>query len=281
MPEEHWDLVIEPHRRWLSVDLAELWRYRDLVLLFVQRNFVTRYKQTVLGPLWYLLQPLLTTVIFTVVFGKIARIPTDGVPPFLFYLAGTVVWRYFADCLTQTADTFAANAGVFGKVYFPRLTVPTATVVSNLFQFLIQLLLFGGFAFYFGLGGTPLHPNAWILALPLIVAQAALISLGAGLLIAAATARYRDLRYALQFLVQLWMYASPVVYPLSQVPEAWRSLYALNPVVPVIEIFRYATLGAGSVTAAQVAGGLLVTVVLLLLGILAFNRVERTFMDTI
>ena len=281
MPEEPWDLIIEPQRRWLSVDLAELWRYRDLILLFVHRDFVARYKQTVLGPLWYLLQPLMTTGMFTVIFGHIAHIPTDGIPPFLFYLAGTVVWRYFADCLVQTADTFAANAGIFGKVYFPRLTVPIATLLSNLLQFMIQMLLFGGLALYFVASGTPLRPNAAILALPLVILQAALLSLGAGLLLSAATTRYRDLRYALQFGVQLWMYASPVVYPLSQVPEAYRAIYAINPMVAVIEMFRKAFFGSGVLTGAHIVTSVVVTIVLVLSAVIAFNRVERTFMDTI
>ncbi|MCU0485279.1 MAG: ABC transporter permease [Anaerolineales bacterium] len=277
----HWDLIIRPQRGWLDLRLGELWRYRDLVLLFVRRDFVSVYKQTILGPLWYLIQPLLTTLIFTVVFGSFASLPTDGLPPFIFYLAGTVVWSYFADCLNKTANTFVGNAHLFGKVYFPRLAVPVSILLSNLIAFAIQFALFLAFLLYFWLTGADIQPNAWVLLTPILILIMAGLGLGFGIIVSALTTRYRDLRFLVSFGVSLWMYATPVIYPVSGIPERFRALVLANPLTPVVETFRYAFLGAGSAS----AGGLLYAagcmVAVLALGVMLFNRVEATFMDTV
>jgi lipopolysaccharide transport system permease protein len=277
----HWDLVIRPQRGWLDLRLGELWRYRDLVLLFVRRDFVSVYKQTILGPLWYLIQPLLTTLIFTVVFGNFASLPTDGLPPFIFYLAGTVVWAYFADCLNKTANTFVGNAHLFGKVYFPRLAVPVSILISNLIAFTIQFALFLVFLLYFWLTGAAIQPNAWVLLTPILILIMAGLGLGFGIIVSALTTRYRDLRFLVSFGVSLWMYATPVIYPVSGIPEQYRQIILANPLTPVVETFRYAFLGAGSAS----PGGLLYAagcmVVVLLVGVMLFNHVEATFMDTV
>ncbi len=276
-----WTTIIRARRPWFEVDFREIWKYRDLVMLFVRRDFVAQYKQTVLGPIWFFLQPLLTTIMFTVVFGRIARIPTDGIPDFIFYLAGTVCWGYFSTCLTQTSNAFITNAAIFGKVYFPRLVVPLGIVISNLFKFLIQFGLFLCFLVYFLVRGSSISPGISVLMLPLLVAQMAVLGLGCGILISSLTTKYRDLTLLVAFGVQLWMYATPVVYPLSQVPEQYRNLYALNPMVAVVEGFRQAFLGTGSLTPQIVGISVLGTGILLLVGLVLFSRVEKTFMDTI
>ncbi len=217
--EPEWDLILQPKTGWFDIDLKELWRYRDLITMFVKRDFVTLYKQTILGPFWYIIQPLFTTLVFTIIFGRVAKIPTDSLPPFLFYMAGNVMWGYFAGSLTATSNTFNANAAIFGKVYFPRLTVPLATIITTFLQFLIQLVLFLGFYFYYMLSGTPIQPTWWILALPMLLLQMALLSFGLGILLSSMTTKYKDLKFAMAFVVQLWMYATPIVYPLSQIPE--------------------------------------------------------------
>ena len=205
--QEKWDLVIQPRKQWFDLHLQDLWRYRDLIFLFVKRDFVTFYKQTAFGPLWYIIQPLFTTIVFTVIFGKVARISTDGVPPFLFYLAGNVAWNYFASCLNETSTTFVKNAGIFGKVYFPRLTVPVSVVIINLVKFGIQLALFLGFYIYFIARGSPVRPTFPILLFPVLILQMAVLSLGAGILVSSLTIKYRDLIFVMTFAVQLWMYA--------------------------------------------------------------------------
>jgi lipopolysaccharide transport system permease protein len=273
--------LITPHRGWLDVDLAGVWRYRDLVLLLVRRDFVAYYKQTVLGPAWFVLQPLVTTLVFTVVFSRIAGIPTDGVPPFLFYMAAVVPWTYFAQCLTKTSDVFVANAGIFGKVYFPRLVVPVATVITNLITFSIQFLLFLGFYIYLMLRGAQFAWNAWLLLLPLVVVQMAVLALAVGILMSAMTAKYRDLALVTGFGVQLWMYATPVVYPLSQVPADWRWVFALNPVSAVVESFRHAFFGSPAPELTVLMIGVVVTAVLFAAGLLLFSRVERWSVDTV
>ena len=280
---EKWDLVIGPKRGWLDLRLKDVWRYRDLVFHFVRRDFVTFYKQTILGPLWYIIQPLLTTIVFTIVFGKIARIPTDDVPPFIFYLSGTVAWGYFSNCLKETSDTFIANSKIFGKVYFPRLTVPLSVVIINLVKFGIQFLLFLGFLVYFIAGNAPVKPkpNLFILFLPVLLLQMAVLSLGAGILISSMTTKYRDIKFLIGFGLQLWMYATPVVYSVSVVPERFRFFYMLNPVASIVETFRYAFLGKGIVDGAYMLISWAVTIVLLFLGIIVFNRVDKTFMDTV
>lgn len=279
--EDGWTLVLKPHRHWWDLRWGELWAARELVLLFVWRDFVSLYKQTILGPLWYVVQPLLTTVVFTVIFGRIAGLSTDGVPQFLFYMAGTVVWGYFSTSLTKTSQTFLANAAVFGKVYFPRMSVPVSIVISNLIGFAIQLVLFLGFLVYYALKGAVVHPNAYIALLPLLVLLMAAMGLGFGISVSALTIRYRDLQYLVAFGTQLAMYMTPVVYPLSSVHGAMRWLVLANPMTSVVETFRLGFFGVGSVTAGMLLYSAAFTFVLFLIGTLLFNRVERTFMDTV
>ena len=276
-----WSRVLEPRKGWLDLRLRDLWRYRDLVALFVHRDFVSQYKQTVLGPLWLVLQPLFTTLVFTVIFQKVAKIPTDGIPSILFYMCGITAWNYFADCLTKTANTFSANNQIFEKVYFPRLTVPISIVLTNLATFAIQFTLFLGFCAFFFLKGAPVHPSWRIVVLPLLLVQMAALGLGAGCLVSALTTRYRDLTMLVAFGVQLWMYGSCVAYPLSEVPAEYRWLLALNPMVPIIESFRFAFLGAGIIERWQLAVGALESAVILLAGLVMFCRVEKKFTDTI
>ncbi len=279
--QEKWDLAIQPRRQWFDLHLRDLWRYRDLIVLFVKRDFVTFYKQTALGPLWYIIQPLLTTVVFTVIFGKLAGIPMDGVPPFLFLLAGNVTWGYFAGCLNETSNTFIKNAGIFGKVYFPRLTAPVSVVIINLVKFGIQFVLFLGFYIYFIARGSSVRPTYHLLLLPVLLLQMAVLSLGAGILVSALTTKYRDLTFVMTFAIQLWMYASSVIIPASAIPEKYRSIYMLNPMTSVIELFRYAFFGRGVVDAVYICISWAVTLFVLLLGVVLFNRVEQSFMDTV
>jgi lipopolysaccharide transport system permease protein len=276
-----WTTIIETNYRWVKIDFSEIWRYRDLIILFVWRDFVSQYKQTILGPLWFILQPLFTTLIFTIVFGQIARIPTDGVPPFLFYLSGTVCWTYFASCLTQTADTFVTNAAIFGKVYFPRMVIPISTVISQVLKFFIQLVLFIIFLGYFYIKGASLGPSLWVLALPFLMIQMALLGLGCGILVSSLTTKYRDLTLLVSFGIQLWMYATPVVYPLSQIPEKYRSLFSLNPMASVVECFRAIFLGTSSINASFIVIGWAITLAVLFTGMILFTRIEKTFVDTV
>ena len=278
---DQWDMIIRPQRGWFDLRLAELWRARDLIMLFVWRDFVSIYKQTILGPLWYLIQPILTTLTFTIFFGRIANLPTDNLPQFLFYMSGTVIWRYFAACLTNTSDTFIANAGLFGKVYFPRLAVPISSLVSNLITFSLQFLLFLGFIIYFVATGSPIRPNIWMLLLPVLLLMMAGLGLGFGIIISSLTTRYRDLRFLVTFGVQLLMYATPIIYPLSSIPENFRSLILANPMTSIIEAFRYAFLGTGSISASNLLYSFGFMLFVLLIGIILFNRVEATFMDTV
>jgi len=278
---EKWDLIITPKRGWLDLHLKDIWIYRDLVFHFVKRDFVTFYKQTILGPLWYIIQPLLTTVVFSIVFGKIARISTEGVPRFIFYLSGTVAWGYFSDCVKETSDTFIKNAKIFGKVYFPRLTVPFSVVIISLVKFGIQFMLFLGFFVYFILNGAPVNPNLFILLLPVLLLQMAVLGLGTGILISSMTTKYRDINFLVGFGLQLWMYATPVVYPVSVVPERFRFFYMLNPVASIVETFRHAFLGTGIVDGVDILISWAVTMLILFSGIVLFNRVDKTFMDTV
>jgi lipopolysaccharide transport system permease protein len=279
--DDDWTMVIRPRRPWLDLRLGELWRARDLIMLFVRRDFVAVYKQTILGPLWYIIQPLLTTITFTIIFGRVARLPTDGLPDFVFYMAGTVIWGYFAMCLTKTSNTFVTNRNLFGKVYFPRLAVPISIVLSNLVNFGIQFLMFFAFVLFYWLFGDSVQPNAAVLFTPLLVLMMAGLGLGFGIVVSSMTTRYRDLTQLVAFGVQLLMYATPVIYPISAVPEQLRPLIALNPLTSIIETFRYAYLGAGSVG----WGGLLYSFVFMLsvlfIGLLLFNRIEQNFMDTV
>jgi lipopolysaccharide transport system permease protein len=276
-----WTLVIRPKRNLFDLRLSELWQYRDLIGLFVRRDFVSVYKQTILGPLWYIIQPILTTVIFTIIFGRIAKLSTDGLPQFLFYLSGTVVWTYFSDCLTKTSNTFITNAQLFGKVYFPRLAVPISILISNLITFVIQFVLFLGFMAYYWLKGTGVHPNIWVLFTPVLLLLMAGLGLGFGIIVSSLTTRYRDLRFLVAFGVQLWMYVTPVIYPVSSIPERFRLLIEANPLTSILEAFRYAYLGSGMLNIPNLGYTAIFTLVVLAVGTLLFNRVEATFMDTV
>jgi lipopolysaccharide transport system permease protein len=278
---QKWDMMIGPQRKLFDLRLRELWHSRDLILLFVRRDFVSVYKQTILGPLWYLIQPLLTTIIFTVIFGNIAKLPTDGLPPFLFYMSGTVIWTYFASCLTKTSETFVSNANLFGKVYFPRLAVPVSILISNLIAFTIQFAFFLAFMAYFVWRGTPLHPNWWILLTPVLLLMMAGLGLGFGIIVSSLTTKYRDLRFLVQFGVQLLMYVTPVIYPTSALPHRYQALLQFNPISPVVETFRYAYLGAGTVNVLQLVFSFGLMLVVIIIGAVIFNRVEATFMDTV
>jgi lipopolysaccharide transport system permease protein len=251
-------------------------------MLFVRRDFVAVYKQTILGPLWYLIQPLLTTITFTVIFGSIASLPTDGLPQFLFYMSGTVVWSYFAACLTKTSETFVQNANLFGKVYFPRMAVPVSILISNLITFMIQFALFILFVLYFVLRGTAVHLNwTWIALSPLLIMMMAGLGLGFGIIISSLTTKYRDLRFLVQFGVQLLMYATPVIYPVSSIPERFQWIIQANPMTPIVESFRVAFLGAGTVEFHQLLYSFGFMLAVVIIGSVIFNRVEQTFMDTV
>lgn len=276
-----WTEVLSPHGGWLDFRLKELWRYRDLIFRFFRRDFVASYTQTILGPFWFVIPPIFTTAIFSVVFGNIGQIPTDGMPQFLFFMLGVTAWNYFAACLTRSASTFTGNAGIFGKVYFPRLVMPLSTILSNLVTFAIQFALFLAFFAFFWWRGVPVNPNWRVVILPLLLLQMAALGLGIGCIVSALTTRYRDLALAISFGTQLWMYASCVVYPLSQIPQQWRLLFILNPMVPIIESFRFALLGGGVVEIWHLAVSAGLTAVLLFVGLVMFSRAEKTFMDTV
>lgn len=276
-----WVSVITPKKPLLHLPLREIWRYRDLITLMIWRDFISLHKQTVFGPLWYFVQPLVSTVVFQVVFGKIARIPTNNIPPFLFYMSGIVIWYYFSACLSRTANTLAANSALFTKVYFPRLTIPIADCISNIWQFLIQLSIFLGFYLFFLAKGAPIHPSYRIIIIPFLVLQTALLGLGVGLIISALSTRFRDLQVGVAPLIQLWMYASCIFYPRSMVPDYLQWLMTLNPVVPIIEGFRFSLMGQGQVEIWQWLSSLSITIFLLIAGLIEFGRAEKTFADTI
>ncbi len=273
---------IKANQAWLRINWRELWEYRDLLFFLVRRDFTAVYKQSVLGPLWFVIQPLATTLVFTVVFGNFGKMSTDGVPPFLFYYCGLFLWNYFQSCMNHVSDTLIANAHMFGKVYFPRLVVPLAIVVSNLAQFLLNLLLFSGFLLYFIFRtDAAIQPSWWILGLPLMVLQCAAIGLGVGLWLSALTAKYRDLRFAIPFLAQLWMFATPVAYSATLATGKWEWMVLLNPMSSVIQFNRMAFLGAGGLDGEHMALGAVLSILLLLSGLLVFNRVQRNFIDTV
>jgi len=279
--QNEWDLIIRPQHAWWNLHLDELWRYRDLIRLFVWRDFVAAYKQTILGPLWYVIPPIVSSVVFTVIFGNIAHLPTDGLPAFLFYMAGNTVWGYFSGCREHLQHTFTANAGIFGKVYFPRLSIPVSVVISNLISFAIRFVLLLLFVAYFMLAGADIHPNWWILSLPLLLLIMALMGLGFGIIISSLTTKYRDLQQLVGFGVQLLMYATPVIYPLSTIQGGWRWLILANPMTPIVEVFRLAFLGVSAIEPAYLLYSAAFTVVVFLAGALIFNHVETTFMDTV
>jgi lipopolysaccharide transport system permease protein len=279
---EDWSLIIKPQSPWWDLQLGEVWRYRDLLWMFVKRDFVAVYKQTVLGPIWFFIQPLLTTIVFTIIFSGVAHLSTDGMPPLLFYLAGTIPWNYFATSLTKTSTTFTSNAHIFGKVYFPRLIVPLSVVASNLIQFTIQFLLFVVvFAWYFA-WGIAIEPD-WlaIMALtPLLLILMAALGLGTGIIVSALTTKYRDFTFLIAFGVQLAMYATPIIYPMSAIPEKWRWLIASNPMSAPIESFRASFVGS-PIPWIGLLVSTAVTLCLLILGVILFNKVEKSFMDTV
>ena len=276
-----WDLVIEPQSSLLDLNLKDVWRYRDLLWLLVKRDFVSFYKQTILGPLWFFIQPLFTTIIFTFIFGNLAGLSTDGLPQPLFYMAGITAWNYFADCLTKTSTVFRDNANIFGKVYFPRLIMPLSIVVSNLVRFGVQMLLFFMMLGYYAFTGAAFAPNAYILLFPILVLQMALLGLGLGLVITALTTKYRDLAFLITFGVQLMMYATTVIYPLSAAPAKYKWLIELNPRTGIIEAFRFGFLGQGELTLSSFGYSVAFTLVALVLGVIIFNKTEKTFVDTV
>ncbi|HRS54472.1 MAG TPA: ABC transporter permease [Bacteroidales bacterium] len=279
--ENYWTEVILPHSSWFNLKLTELWHYRDLIMLFVRRDIVAVYKQTILGPLWYIIQPILTTLVFTIVFGNIARLSTDGLPPVLFYLAGVVGWQYFSNCIIKTSYTFINNAQIFGKVYFPRLTVPISIVISSLLTFTIQFLLFLIFVFYYYLKGVDIKLTSAALMLPLLVLIMALLGLGLGIIISSLTTKYRDLQFLVAFGVQLFMYATPIIWPISSIPEKWKMFLIANPMAPIIEAIRYGFLGSGSFTYCQLIYSTIFSIVIFFIGVILFNKVEKNFMDTV
>jgi len=280
--EKEWTMIIRPQEKLWKINLKEVWAYRDLITLFVKRNIVVQYKQTILGPLWYLIQPVLTVIMNMVVFGGIAHMSTDGIPQALFYMAGNVCWFYFSDCLNQTSNTFVANQGMFGKVYFPRMVVPISTVMSNLLRFGIQLLLFVAIWIYFFASGSDIHLTWAILLVPVLVVMLAGLGLGFGILISSMTTKYRDLTILFTFVVQLWMYATPIVYPISMVTnETLHTIIMLNPMTSIIEAFKYATLGQGYFSWGALGYSFAFMSILMLWGIIIFNKVQRSFMDTV
>lgn len=280
-PEEEWTLIVKPKTKWFDVHLKDLWHYRDLVMLFVKRDFVAVYKQTILGPLWYIIQPILTTITFTIIFGNIAKISTGGVPAVLFYLSGITMWNYFSECLNKTSNTFISNASIFGKVYFPRLAVPVSIIISNLFAFIIQFLFFLLVLIYYSYNSQVIHINSTVILLPLLIVIMAGIGLGMGIIISSMTTKYRDLRFLIAFGVQLLMYATPVIYPLSTLSPKQKSIILLNPLSSIIETFRYAFTGIGEFSINNLLYSFLFMIFVLFIGVILFNKVEKTFMDSV
>ena len=284
--DKYWTTRIRPKSGWFDINLKELWRYRDLILLLVKRDFSLIYKQTILGPAWVVIQPLLTTLVFTVIFGNIAGLPTDGMPKFMFYMGGNIAWHYFSDCLTTTSNTFITNRALFGKVYFPRLCMPISTVFSKLINFGVQYLLFVFFVIFYSMDPTSkVNPNlSLILLTPLMLLQLGMLGLGFGVIVSSMTTRYRDLSLLVSFGVQLWMYATPVAYPASMIAEKYPQLlgvYMLNPMTPLIELFRSAYLGSPCYYLNYYWLSIAMTILVFVLGIALFSRVEKTFMDTV
>ena len=278
---DEWDIIIKPKTSIFEIDLIELWKYRDLLMMFVKRDIVTFYKQTILGPLWFFIQPLFTTLMFMVVFGNLAGISTNGLPQGLFYMAGILCWNYFSDCLNRTSTTFKENQQIFGKVYFPRIVVPLSIIVSNLVRFGIQFILFIAFYIYYLTHGVSIHPNFGVLLLPVLILIIAGLALGFGMIITSLTTKYKDLTFLVQFGVQLWMYATPIIYPLSATPEKYRWLIIANPMTGVVETFRYGFLNQQPFEINLMLYSLGFMLIILFLGTLVFNKVEKGFMDTI
>ncbi len=286
MKKEDFSTVIQPKTKWFDLKLKQVLEYRDLIFLFVKRNFVSKYKQTVLGPIWAVIQPLLTTVVFTLVFGNIAGLAPGGIPSFIFYLSGTILWTYFSSCLTQTANTFVANSHIMGKVYFPRLVMPISTVFSEMIGLAIQYAFLIIFLVYYTVTGQGVHPNLWILMTPLMILQLAVLSLGFGIIVSALTTKYRDLAMLVAFGTQLWMYASPIAYDMFSMGAfapggKWHALYMCNPITSIVNLFRYGYLGIGTMEWNYYFIGWATTIVIFLIGVVLFNRIEKTFMDTV
>lgn len=278
---EKWLKVMKPKSGLLDIDLIELVKKKDLIFLFVRREFVAKYKQTVLGPAWAIIQPLLTTVVFTLIFGNIAGLSSDQVPNFIFYLSGTLIWGFFSGCFTNTANTFVTNREILSKVYFPRLVMPISTALAQLISFFIQFVFMLGFIIYYYFIHAGVHPNLYILMTPILLLQMGMLGLGFGVIISALTTKYRDLAMLITFGIQLWQYASPVAYDISIIPENMMGIYMLNPVTPIIVVFRKAYLGIGSIEWMYYGFSWITTLIVLLIGIVLFSRVEKTFMDTI
>jgi lipopolysaccharide transport system permease protein len=278
---ENWDLILKPKRHLFDVNLKQVYDYSDLLFLFVKRDIITTYKQTVLGPIWFFVQPILTMVIYVFVFGNIAKISTDGIPQPLFYLSGIVLWNYFAESFNQTADTFTKNANIFGKVFFPRLIVPISKIISALIKFIIQFGLFLALYFYYFFNSTAVQPSSLILLLPVLLLLMAGLGLGFGLIFSSLTTKYKDLKFLIQFGVQLLMYATPIIYPLSTIPEKYQFWMKLNPITHLIETFKTAFLGSGQLSVNGLIYTTVFTIVTLVLGGVVFNRTEQKFMDTV
>jgi lipopolysaccharide transport system permease protein len=278
---EKWTIVIKPKTGLFNMDFKELIRYKDLWRMFVKRDIITQYKQTILGPLWFFVNPILTTIMYMVVFGGIAKIPTDGLPQPLFYLSGICLWNYYSTCLMRTSSTFRDNANIFGKVYFPRLVMPMSVVTSSLYTFAIQLILFVAIYIYYIVIGVQIAPNIYILIIPFLIIMLAGISLGFGIITSSLTTKYRDLSILFSFIVQLWMYATPIIYPLSMMSPKQQQIAALNPITSIVETFRYATLGTGTFDWGQLGYSFAFMIVVLAFGIVVFNKVQRSFMDTV
>lgn len=279
--ERQWTEVISPKSRLLDLKLKEVWRYRDLLLMFVKRDFISNYKQTILGPVWFFLQPLLTTLMFMLVFGLIANIKTEGVPMMVFYLSGITLWNYFAECLNKTATVFKDNASIFGKVYFPRLVMPLSIVLSNLVRFGIQMILFLAVWAWYRITGDKVHPNVYIFLTPVLVVLMATIGLGAGMIISSLTTKYRDLVFLLTFGVQLMMYATPIIYPVANIPDKYKVFIKANPLTAIVETFRYGFTGSGDFSWAGLLYSGVWAITLLFAGTVIFNKVEKNFMDTV
>lgn len=281
MKDNKWTTIITPNKKWYDFNLKELKNYKDLIFLLVKRTFVAQYKQTILGPLWAIIQPLLTTVVFTVVFSGIAKISTDSVPAFVFYMSGNVIWSYFSHTLTATSSTFTANSAILSKVYFPRLVMPISSAISNLISFGIQFVMFLAFWLYYLITTDLIKPNWYLCMLPLLVLEVAAIGLGCGIIISALTTKYRDLTHLVSFGVSLWMYATPIAYTIENVPEKWVFLFRLNPMTPIIEIVRYAFFGSGECPVKYLLVSVGITLITLLFGIILFSKIEKNFVDTV
>ena len=282
--QENWDLTIKPYSKWYNLKLKEIFKYKDLLFLFVRRDFVSLYKQTILGPLWFFIQPIITAITFTVIFGNLAKISTDGLPQILFYLCGITLWNYFSDTLTKTSETFTANANIFGKVYFPRMIMPLSVVVSNLIKLGVQFLLFIVVWIYFLVKTNLIQPNMTLILIPFLILLIGLMGLSFGIIISSLTTKYRDLKFLVTFGVQLMMYASPIVFPLSLVMEKYPRFVPLllaNPVTSIIETFKFAFIGVGVFNWHHLLYSTVFTIVLFFLGLIIFNKVEKSFMDTV